>query len=96
MWIYPLMVAWLWLLALVPGTGGIKVIDAEQHDERTTTQTDGKAACCTPYQSHGKSVITRSRPMAVATDSARQKILVGESNGRLILDVLKREYNSRM
>ena len=30
------MAAWPWLLALVPGTGGIKVIDAEQRDERTT------------------------------------------------------------
>jgi hypothetical protein len=51
MWMYPLMV---WLLALVPGTGGTKVIDAEQRDERTTTQTDGKATCCAPYQSHGQ------------------------------------------
>jgi|SRR6267154_1227448 len=40
-------------IALVPGTGGIKMIDAEQRDERTTTQTDGKATCCAPYQSHG-------------------------------------------
>ena len=36
MWVYPLMVARLWLLALIPGTGGMNVIDAEQRDERTT------------------------------------------------------------
>lgn len=70
---------------------------------RMTAQTDGKATCCAPYQSHGQSVrtnITRYRSLAVAADSARQKILVGESKavGSLTctLDMFKREQNLRM
>jgi hypothetical protein len=83
------------VLALVPGTGGIMMIDAEQRDERTTTQADGKVTCCAPYQSHGQSVSLDPGHWQLLRTAARQKILVGESKAigllTCTLDVLKRE-----
>lgn len=75
------------------------MIDAEQRDERTTTQTNGKATCCAPYQSHGQKLGRMVQVIASGRRGPRQAEDNSwrEQGGRLIdLHVLRREQNLRM